>query len=199
MTATKLDEKSIRSKVLSHHLGLKNSHLDGTVIIEELDLCLGEARIDLAVINGIAKGIEIKSDKDTLVRLYSQIPVYNKIFDVMEIVIGESHQEEILKIVPDWWGISLVSYNGSARLSYRQLRKSKVNKNKDPLSVIQLLWKKEALQLLETKNLSAQFKNKTRDEIWDHIVNIFESEFLFKFVNQCLKVRQNWRFVHQLK
>lgn len=196
MITVKLDDKSIRSKILSH-LCLKNSHLNDTVIIEELDLCLGEARIDLAVINGIAKGIEIKSDRDNLDRLEKQIPIYNKIFDAMEIVIGESHQEEVLKIVPDWWGISKVYFADSNNLRYMQLRKSKVNKKKDPLSVIQLLWKKEALQLLETKNLSSQFKSKTRDEIWNQIINTFEDEVLFKFVNQCLKVRQNWRFVHQ--
>ncbi len=195
MVGAKLNDKLIRSKVL-HHL-VKNSHLKDTVVIEELDLCLGEARIDLAVINGIAKGIEIKSDRDSLDRLSYQIPVYNRIFDVMEIVTGESHQEAVLDIIPAWWGVSTVYSNRLSKLCYKQLRKPKINKDKDPLSVIQLLWKQEALQLLETKNLSSRFKNKSRDEIWNYIINVFESDVLCKFVNQCLKARQNWRFVHQ--
>lgn len=195
MAGTKLNDKLIRSKIL-HHL-IKSSRLKETVVIEELDLCLGEARIDLAVINGIAKGIEIKSDRDSLDRLSYQVPVYNKIFDVMEIVVGKSHQEAVLDMVPHWWGISTVYDDKSCVLRYKQIRKAKINKNKDPLSVIQLLWKQEALQLLETKNLSSRFKNKSRDEIWSYIINIFEGDVLFKFVNQCLKARQNWRFVHQ--
>lgn len=196
MLITKLDDKLIRSKVLSH-LCHKDSRLKDAVIIEELDLCLGEARIDLAVINGIAKGIEIKSDKDSLNRLTHQISVYNKIFDIMEIVVGESHLKSVFEIVPKWWGISIVYLNTAGELNYEQLRKTKLNKTKDPLSVLQLLWKREALQLLEKKKLNLNFKNKPRDEIWGQLLNLFEKEELFKFVNQCLKVRENWRFVHQ--
>jgi hypothetical protein len=196
MHKNNLDDKAIRSKILTS-LYHENVQSKGTIIIEELDLCLGEARIDLAVINGIAKGIEIKSDKDSLDRLKHQILVYNKVFDVMEIVIGESHRESVLNMVPDWWGVSVVVLKNSNQLVYNKIRGSKVNKAKDPLSVIQLLWKNEALWLLEQKNLASRYKNKSRDEIWTQLLNFFQNEELFKFVNQCLKMRQNWRFVHQ--
>jgi len=197
MLNTKLDDKLIRSKILSQLLH-KSPQSKNTIVIEELDLCLGEARIDLAVINGIAKGIEIKSDKDTLDRLDNQISIYNKVFDVMEIVVGESHLKSAFEVVPEWWGISIVYSTNTSQLNYKQIRKTKINKAKDPLSVIQLLWKKEALQLLEKKNLSSQFKNKSKDEIWDKLLNLFEEKELFTFVNHFLKIRQNWRFVHQL-
>lgn len=194
----KLDDKAIRSQILDN-LRQKNYKNKDTIIIEELDLCLGEARIDLAVINGIATGIEIKSDKDTLDRLEHQKMIYNKVFDVVEIVVGKSHQEAVFNIIPHWWGISVVTSETSGQLMYRKIREPQINPSKDPLSVLQLLWKDEALGLLEKKNLASSFKNKTRDKIWSQLLKSFHEEELFKSVNQCLKNRHNWRFVHQLK
>ena len=43
-----------------------------TLIIHELGVCSGDARIDLAVVNGKLHGYEIKSDADTLKRLPAQ-------------------------------------------------------------------------------------------------------------------------------
>jgi hypothetical protein len=193
-----LDDKEIRASILNR-LYQENSQESEAVIIEELDLCLGEARIDLAVIKGTTIGIEIKSDKDSLERLGSQILTYNKIFDFIEIVVGETHQKPILKAIPDWWGVSVIGVNKEEKLVYKQLRKPSINKKKDLLSVLQLLWKNEALLLLETINLSSSFKNKTRETIWEQLLKSFSAEELFDYVNRCLKTRQNWRFVHQLK
>lgn len=194
-----LDDKLIRSKILSHLQ--ENNYLlkHNAVLIEELELCLGNARIDLAIINGIAKGIEIKSNRDSLGRLSRQILIYNKIFDVMEIVVGKSHLSSVLKMVPDWWGVSLITIDSSNCLEYEKIRKSKINKMKDPLSVIQLLWKSEALNLLGKKNLANKFKNKSKKEICNQLLELFQKQELFAFVNESLKMRQNWRSVHQLK
>lgn len=194
-----LDDKLIRSKILSHLQ--ENNYLvkHNAVLIEELELCLGNARIDLAIINGIAKGIEIKSDRDSLGRLSRQILTYNKIFDVMEIVVGRSHLSSVLKMVPDWWGVSLITVGDSNCLEYEKIRKSQINEMKDPLSVIQLLWKSEALSLLDKKNLANKFKNKSKKEIRNQLLELFQKQELFSFVNESLKMRQNWRSVHQLK
>jgi len=40
-----------------------------TLIVEELGLCQGIARVDLAVVNGSVHRYEIKSESDTLTRL----------------------------------------------------------------------------------------------------------------------------------
>lgn len=195
MHTHKLNDKIIRTKILESLV--QNNNNQDSIIIEELDLCLGEARIDLAIINGLAKGIEIKSDKDTLDRLDHQIPTYNKIFDHIEIVVGKKHEEEVTKKVPSWWGISTVTYDQSNHLLYTKIRDSETNKSKDPFSIIQLLWKNEALLLLEKKNLSCKFKYKSRDEIWKQLLITYEEEELCEFVNLSLKKRLNWRFVHQ--
>ena len=53
--------------VLKHALVARYGETD-TIIVEELGLCRGSVRADIAVINGLMKGFEIKSDRDTLQR-----------------------------------------------------------------------------------------------------------------------------------
>ena len=50
-----------------------------TVIIEELGVQHGTSRIDLAVVNGVLHGFELKSDRDTLTRL----PLYSCILTTL--------------------------------------------------------------------------------------------------------------------
>lgn len=47
-----------------------------TTLIEELGLCQGLARIDLATVGGVLHGYEIKSNRDRLSRLASQAETY---------------------------------------------------------------------------------------------------------------------------
>jgi hypothetical protein len=80
-----------------------------TRIVEELGLCQGIARVDLAVVNGSVHGYEIKSEHDTLARLPSQTDVYNRALDFVTIVTAPAHAEKIGDIVPPWWGVWSVS------------------------------------------------------------------------------------------
>ncbi|MCS5707788.1 sce7726 family protein [Candidatus Berkiella cookevillensis] len=191
-----LSDFNIRQLVLSR---LSEYYFDtNTIAVEELDLCLGEARIDIAIVNGILSGIEIKSDKDNLRRLEKQIYIYGKIFDTVEIVVGQKHLEEAQTMVPRWWGVSVVKFSEDIKLSYKKIRESSQNLNKDPLSVAQLLWKNEALAILDKKGIQNKLRYKSRDFILHKLLDLISSEELYKFVNQSLKSRQNWRFVHQL-
>lgn len=54
---------SLKETLANEHKGTD------TIIVDELPICWGDARIDLAVINGRINGYEIKSDRDTLDRL----------------------------------------------------------------------------------------------------------------------------------
>src|ERR1700674_1251921 len=62
---------ALRAKLHSIH-----SQDPETVVIDELSLCQGDARVDMAVVNGSLSGYEIKSDRDTLTRLPRQLAVY---------------------------------------------------------------------------------------------------------------------------
>src|SRR5262249_26817602 len=68
-------------------LRLKHADESDTVLIEELGLCRGRVRVDVAVVNGLLHGYEIKSDRDSLRRLAGQVEVYGKVLDRATLVI----------------------------------------------------------------------------------------------------------------
>src|SRR5258705_11381859 len=83
-------------------------HDEETLVIDELGLCEGDARIDIAVVNGTLSGYEIKSSADTLQRLPHQVAVYGRLFDQVTLVSSESHIEKAQGMIPPWWGIIAV-------------------------------------------------------------------------------------------
>src|SRR5438045_2701845 len=91
---------ALRSSIEREHGGDAD-----TRIVEELGLCQGIARVDLAVINGNVHGYEIKSEHDTLARLPAQTHTYNQVLDFVTIVTAPAHAHKIRCIVPKWWGV----------------------------------------------------------------------------------------------
>ncbi|MHB9937883.1 hypothetical protein CF098_07620 [Clostridium sporogenes] len=191
----KIYDADIR-KVLYDSFILNESFINdlSTKVIDEMDVCLGRSRVDIAVINGALHGFEIKSEQDTLERLPSQIESYNKIFDTLTIVACEKHIEKIFNIVPKWWGIySVFENNGNLKLKKR--RKVKINNNVDSLSLAELLWKDELLQLLSSNGIIKGTKSKTRKALCSIVVENIDNGSIKKFVKEKLKSRESWRAV----
>ena len=76
-----------------------------TLVVDELGLCEGEARVDIAVVNGFIHGFEIKSERDTLERLPHQVEVYSLVLDRVTLVVAENHAAHAMEVIPDWWGV----------------------------------------------------------------------------------------------
>ncbi len=163
-----------------------------TKIINEFDVCRGNTRIDVAVINGSITGYEIKSDSDTLYRLPNQIELYCKVFDKITIICGKAHTNKILNLVPKWWGVLEVT-GDKYGIKKSNIRSAKKNKFIDAYSVSQLLWKNEALELLSLYELSKGLSNKTVNIIWKKIADSISLENIQDFVREKLKKRPNWR------
>ncbi|KNY24774.1 sce7726 family protein [Pseudobacteroides cellulosolvens] len=177
------------------HLNLKHEHAGehDTLIIDELGLCQGDARIDVAVVNGSIHGFEIKSESDTLERLPGQIDIYNKVLDSITIITGKCHNEGILKLIPEWWGIVIAEKINDDEVSFLVSRQSNPNPQIDPYSVVQLLWRDEALELLRRFELEKGYISKPRNKIWEKLVESFSLEELKYHVREQLKLRKNWR------
>ncbi len=92
------------------------------LLVEELGICCGAVRVDIAVVTAALKGFEIKSDQDTLKRLSSQAAMYNKVFDTLTIVTGERHLKRIVNMVPRWWGILVFDDRSGEQSSLRCFR-----------------------------------------------------------------------------
>jgi hypothetical protein len=159
-----------------------------TLVIEELGILHGRCRIDLAVVNGRMHGYELKSDRDTLSRLPEQVQAYGSVFDCVTLVVGERHVRRAIEIVPDWWGVCVARFDSDA-LSLRDLKLPLTNPAPDPMSVVRLLWRNEALSLLGEVGGAKSVSSKSREWIYAALVAAAGSGYLRAAVRQCLKNR----------
>lgn len=165
-----------------------------TKIIEELGITHGAARIDIAVVNGTIHGYELKSDKDTLNRLPGQIEIYNSVLDKVTLIVGKSHVHKAIKIVPEWWGITIAKITPPKKtVSFCYVRKPKLNPNPDYEAIAALLWREEALNILEEINEAKGVRSKTRNIIYQRLAETLSKNDLKEKVRNCLKIRINWR------
>ena len=136
-------DADVRGAVRQH---LRCEHADdaSTLIVEEMGLWSGSVRIDIAVINGELSGFELKSDRDTLQRLPFQAEIYSRIFDRVDLVVGERHLREGEKMVPDWWGVRRATSSPTG-VVLETLRIGARNPTQESFLLAQLLWKEEAV------------------------------------------------------
>lgn len=163
------------------------------LILDELGVCCGRVRADMAVVNGELKGFEIKSDQDTLLRLRSQAAAYGRVFDTISIVVAAKHMEKVRKIIPSWWGILVAEKGGNTHPDIRSYRRERNNPNPDPLAIAQLIWRDEAFELLKAHNLHSGLRSKPRRFLWMALVRNFPLAELQMLVRTQLKARRDWR------
>lgn len=187
----KLKDGDIRL-LLIDKLKQEYSNVKGTKIVNELGILHGQSRVDVAAINGILHGFEIKSECDTLDRLPLQMANYNKVFDRMTIVTQRKFLKEVRSIVPKWWGIWLVTrYKGQYNI--RQIRKGRENNKVDLDSLSHLLWRDEAIHLLKEKGLHKGYISKPRKFLYRRLVEGIERPELQFMINEQLKLRKDWK------
>lgn len=163
-----------------------------TVIIEELGVHHGTSRIDLAVVNGLLHGFELKSDRDTLARLPEQATAYGAVFDRVTLVVGERHVRRAVEVVPDWWGIRVARAEPLGS-SFCDLKLPIDNPSRDPESVVALLWRNEALRFLEELGAAGGMHSKSRAAIYSSLLETVDLNCLCRRVRRCLRERQDWR------
>jgi hypothetical protein len=167
-------------------------------IIEELGIQHGTARIDIALINGVMHGYEIKSDCDTLERLPEQVQEFNTVFDKLTIIVGKRHLYHAVHVVPDWWGITVAKFDNANRLVLQVIREPEKNTWQVGVSIARLLWKNEALQILERRNRAAGLRSKPREVIYARLADVLDINTLKKTVSALLVSREHWRSGAQL-
>ena len=163
-----------------------------TLILDELGVCCGQIRADMAVVNKDLKGFEIKSDQDTLIRLESQTSTYCRVFDTVSIVVALKHFEKATKRVPSWWGI-LIAECTDFEPNIVVYREEKENPAPDPLAIAQLVWRDEAWEILKAHHLHFGLRARTRHYLWAALVNSFSLEHLRLLVRTKIKQRRDWR------
>lgn len=174
---------------------LQETHKDDPKlrIVEELGVKHGAARVDIAVINGILHGYEIKSDRDNLLRLPEQMAIYNSVFNQITLVVGKSHLHEAINVVPDWWGIMIAKINPANFVVFSSIREAKENLGQDSISIARLLWRDEALGILEEAGQADGLRSKPRGLIYERLSETFDPKILQEKVRSILFFREGWR------
>ena len=182
-----LNDPRIRAS-LREHLDAQHSGKPDTVIIDELGICQGRTRVDVAVVNGLLHGYEIKSDHDSLLRLAEQAVRYGKVFDRATLVIGTRHEVTAPSLVPDWWAVMRVAVH-AGKLRFRTLRRGRKNPAQDPRALVELLWLSDAIELLEQRNAARGLRGKPRRLVWDRICEELSPAEISAEVRKQLKAR----------
>jgi hypothetical protein len=162
-----------------------------TRIVEEMGVWSGSVRIDIAVINGELCGFELKSDRDTLERLPAQADIYSRVFDRIELVVGARHAKNAANIIPHWWGITVAKQDND-EINLKRKRIARINPSRDPYLIAQLLWRDEAVAILESNNLASGWRSKRVKLIHQRLATELPFDKLRACVRAVLKKRQSW-------
>lgn len=188
-----ITEQFLRNLVKSEVPRLVRSR-SRALLVEEMEVCLGRARVDLAVIADLLIGIEIKGPKDDVARLPHQALAYSKCFDRVVLLVDESLVDKARPLVPTWWGI-VVAMRREGQFEYRFERRPRLNPDLDIEVVLSLLWRDEidvlSQELLGTATKPRSSKRAIRTELRKHIaVDVLHHATLNK-----LRDRSDWRTV----
>ncbi|WP_369012402.1 sce7726 family protein [Nocardioides imazamoxiresistens] len=190
-TLTSMRDSDVRF-ALRGRLALEHQHeLDDTLFVEELGLC-GAARVDVAVVNGALSGYELKSARDTLDRLPAQVATYSKVLDYAVLVVAENHLKHARRELRPWWGIQIArEVDGVVLLT--DARVPRQNPRVDAASLVQLLWKDEAVRLLAARGQDKGVRSLPREAAWERLAATVDLDELRAEVRTVLKVRRGWR------
>jgi hypothetical protein len=185
-----MHDATIRT-ALRRRLEDEHAH-EKALVIDELGLCRGQVRVDMAVVNGALNGYEIKGDFDRLIRLPGQEAVYSRALDYVTAVVTSRHLDAVTELLPTWWGIDEVSSGARDRVDFEMLRVAGRNPDVDRYTLAQLLWREEAMTALEERRLAAGLTHKPCEVLWRALAELPLGE-LSDLVRGALKDREGWR------
>jgi hypothetical protein len=157
-----------------------------TTVLEELGLCHGDVRVDVAAVNGEFSGFEIKSPSDTLARFPKQRRIYSKVVDRAWLVAPITTLEKAR--TPPWWG-QIAVFDSDDKLALRVVRPSAINPSADALSIAKLLWHDEAIAALKRVGLARGVISKPRKFAWERIAAQMALDDLRAAVRAALRMR----------
>jgi hypothetical protein len=188
--ATRRTERPARDAevrdLLKRHLASDHAGA-AAVILDELGLCQGNVRVDVAAVNGELSGFEIKSPADRLTRWPKQCRVYSKVVDRAWLVAPE--KTIAAADAPAWWGL-VVIVQTPTQIGLRVVRDAQPNPRVDGYSLARLLWHDEAIRILDEHGLARGFRTKPRRVLWRRLANDVPLDNLRRAVRGALKIRQ---------
>ncbi len=108
---------------------------------------VGRRKADLVILNGTSTAYEIKSERDSLVRLEKQVEMYKRVFAEVNVIASECHIDRILSLTPEDVGVLCLS----KRYQISTVREAIEEPNRIyPSSVLDCLRTDEAMSILNS-------------------------------------------------
>ncbi len=170
---------ALRDHVLSTIAGAQGA-------VDEFWVPRSNERADLAVIGTHIDGFEIKTERDTLRRLPRQAGAYARLFDRCTAVVAGRHRDAAAQVLPQWWGLTTVSVNGS--VTFADVRPARPNSAVDPETLVRLLWRDEAIAALTTLG-STPDPRASRASLWAQLLAVASVAQLKAAVRHALLTR----------
>jgi hypothetical protein len=186
-----LRDRDIRAS-LHAHLATEHAGEHDTLLVDEMGILRGAARVDLAVVNCSINGFEIKSEADRLHRLARQRDAYGAVLDTVTLVTCRHHLAAARSVIPAWWGI-IVATAPDGGVALRRTRRARPNRRIQPTALASLLWREEALELLDQHRLVNGLRSRPNGVLWTALAESLPLAALSDGVRAALKARSNWR------
>jgi len=190
---SELSEREIRAFIKTQVPRLLQGR-SGVFLVEEMEVCSGRARIDLAVIGDHLIGIEIKGPKDDVSRLPGQVKAYSECFDLVVLVVHEDLAQKAGALIPGWWGL-VVGARKDSRIRYRFERRPEPNPSLNLEKLLSLLWREEIDALLADLLGSSPKPRATKKSIRAELLAQVEPPILHHASLRKLRERTEWRGV----
>jgi hypothetical protein len=192
MAKTETTDIDIRLALHAQRLRRVKAHPD-TLVIDELGLAHAKCRIDIAVINGCIHGYEIKSAKDTLNRLNSQIDICRQTLQKLTIVAAPKHVSGIMTRAPEWCGIIAAEQGPRGGISFSVLRNAVTNHEVDPVMMAHLLWRDEVIDLLIQIGYAPRELRQPRKHLYEMLCKAMTIREITAAIRTFMAQRQSWR------
>lgn len=182
----------IRVALHAKRLRRLRDHPD-TLVIDELGLAHARSRIDVAVINGCIHGYEIKSSKDTLDRLGTQMDIYRQTLQKLTIVAAPAHVTEVTLRTPKWCGVVEAAKGVRGGISFHLVRRAETNPDIDPVMMAHLIWRNEAIDLLTEIGFASKDLRRPRRQLYEMLCEALTLREVTASIRAVMVRRQAWR------
>lgn len=188
----RLRDSDLRAAAVHRLLAHARQSAD-TLVLHELGLSHGASRVDIAVINGHIRGLEIKAEADTLERLPQQVAAYGQVVDRATLIASERHLPAAYDFLPDWWGVVSARRAANGTVVFRRLREERANRQTDALSLARLMWRDEVHAVLSDMGCDAKLLRAPRSALYVELAERLPKARLAALVRKTLKARTSWR------
>lgn len=189
-----MESRDLEIRRYFHQKKLRHYHeCPNTLVIDELGVAHGKNRADIAVLNGIIHGFEIKSSKDTLSRLPEQISEYSRCFEKVSIVAAPNHIEKLQLMLPSWCGLILATKGSKGAITFKTIRRAQKNPSIEIYAMAHFLWKKEIIEILTQFGESEKNLKLSRENLYKLLPKSTTTKQLTELIKAKFMSRTAWR------